>query len=164
MCTKLCALALWIIAVILILWLVFTPKTVSYVAPLPEPNQEQEATQLNTRLREFLESKQSPLVPDTEFILELKHWKLLIAVSAIESQYCKRQLGYNCWGIGGDEHYRYYSSFRTAAVDTNDLIEDWQKKGKWLTVEAMNCSYVVPCSENWVRVVNQNLKVLNELK
>lgn len=115
-------------------------------------------------IRTFLESKQSPLAPDTEFVLELKHWKLLIAISAIESQYCKRQLGYNCWGIGGDSAYRHYSSYRAAAQDANDLIERWQKKGRWLTVEDMNCSYVVPCSPNWVKVVNQNLDLLNGLK
>jgi hypothetical protein len=120
--------------------------------------------ELPTRLREFLESKQSPLAPDTEFLLELKHWKLLVAISAIESQYCKRQLGYNCWGIGGDSAYRYYSSFRAAAQDANDLIERWQTKGKWLTVEEMNGSYVVPASENWVRVVNKVIKELDDIQ
>jgi hypothetical protein len=116
-----------------------------------------------TKIRLFLESKQSPLASDAEYIAKLKHWKLLIAISAIESQYCKRQLGYNCWGIGGDSAYRYYSSFRAAAQDANDLIENWQSKGRWLTVEDMNGSYVVPYSENWERVVKQVLKQLDEL-
>ena len=90
-----------------------------------------------------------------------KHWKLLIAVSAIESQYCKRQLGNNCWGVTDLKgKYRIYNSFAEGIKDTNDLIEHWQQKGRWLTVEDMNCSYVVPCSPNWVRVVNKVLKDL----
>jgi hypothetical protein len=28
----------------------------------------------------------------------------------------------------------------------------------------MNCHYVQPCNENWVRVVNQVLNQLNELQ
>ena len=112
-------------------------------------------------IRGFLESKKSPLAPETDLLLEQKHWKLLIAVSAIESQYCKLQLGNNCWGIGGDNAYRHYPSIKAAIVDANNLIEHWQQKGRWHTVDDMNCHYVVPCNPNWVKVVNKNLQILN---
>ena len=146
---------------VVIFFFLFTPKTISFVN---EETKEKQLIQLNTLVREFLESKQSPLAPDTEFLMGLKHWKLLIAVSAIESQYCKRQLGYNCWGIGGDSAYRYYSSYQDAAQDANDLITRWQARGRWLTVEDMNCHYVVPCNPNWVKIVNQNLQLLNGIE
>jgi hypothetical protein len=113
---------------------------------------------LSVRVQAYLEAKNSPMAPDTEFLMEQEHWRLLIAISAIESQFCKRQLGYNCWGVGGDSAYRHYSSFRAAIVDANDLITRWQTRGRWLTIEDMNCHYVVPCSENWVRVVNATLE------
>jgi hypothetical protein len=116
--------------------------------------------ELNTQVRQYLESKNSPLANDVEHLTSLEHWKLLIAISAIESQYCKRQLSYNCWGIGGDSAYRHYSSFQEAATDADALITRWQARGRWHTVEDMNCHYVVPCNPNWVRVVNN---VLNEL-
>ena len=125
------------------------------VAEEPEP-----VSILPQLVRGYLEDRDSPLAPETNFLLEQKHWKLLIAISAIESQYCKRQLGNNCWGVGGDAAYRHYSSYRAAIVDANDLIEKWHKKGRWLTPEDMNCSYVQPCNPNWVRVVN---KVLDKL-
>ena len=112
-------------------------------------------------VRGYLEGKGSPLAPEVEFLISQKHWQLLIAISAIESQYCVRQIDFNCWGLGGDTSYRHYSSFRAAIQDANDLIEKWQQKGRWLTPEDMNCSYVVPCNPNWVRIVN---KVLAELK
>lgn len=123
---------------------------------------EEQRAQLNTNLREFLESKNSPLAPETDYLLEHKHWKLLVAVSAIESQYCVRQLGWNCWGIGGDSAYRHYDSIRDAIDDADNLIEHWQEKGRWLTVEDMNCHYVVPCNETWVKVVNENLEKLEQ--
>lgn len=160
MCKKLNAVLLCLLIAIVIL-IIPTPRRESEVVE-EQITEDTQRIELTTRLREFLDNKESPLAPDTEFLLELEHWKLLVAISAIESQYCKHQLGYNCWGIGGDSAYRYYSSFRAAAQDANDLIEHWQTEHKkWLTVEEMNCSYVVPCSENWVRVVNLNLGILN---
>ena len=116
---------------------------------------------LRSDVRAYLESKDSPLAPETAFLMEHKHWKLLIAISAIESQYCKRQLGWNCWGIGGDSAYRKYGSIREAIVDADALIERWQKKGRWLTVDDMNCHYVQPCNPNWVIVVNKVLKQID---
>lgn len=126
------------------------------VEPMVEP--------FSQKVQTYLESKDSPLASDAEFLIELEHWKLLVAISAIESQYCIRQLGNNCWGVGGDTSYRTYSSFRAAAVDANDLISDWQTKGRWLTVEDMNCHYVVPCNPNWVHTVNKVLSELNALE
>jgi len=114
--------------------------------------------ELQNQVRGFLDSKKSPLAQETEFLLQQKHWKLLIAISAIESQYCKIQLGLNCWGITKYEGgYRTYSSIREGIADADALIERWQKKGRWLTVDDMNCHYVQPCNPNWVKVVNSIL-------
>lgn len=112
-------------------------------------------------IREFLESKQSPLAEHTEYLLQHENWRLLIAVSAIESQFCKYKVDFNCWGIGGDSAYRHYESYEEAITDADAVIENWHQKGRWLTPEDMNCSYVVPCSPNWVNVVNKNLKEIN---
>lgn len=134
--------------------LLFTPSHLTVVNVRETPIQE---------VRGYLESKRSPLAPETEFLLEQKHWKLLIAISAIESQYCTRQLGNNCWGIGGDSAYRHYGSVKEAIADANSLIEKWQGRGRWLTVDDMNCHYVVPCNPNWVLVVNKVLAEMNTL-
>ena len=147
-----------VVVVLAILFSIFLNyKTVS----IREQRAVAQQIELNHQVRGFLESKESPLAPETDYLLQQKHWKLLIAISAIESQYCTKQIGLNCWGItkftGG---YRKYDSIKEGIKDANDLIERWQLKGRWLTVESMNCSYVVPCNPNWVRVVN---KVLNQL-
>ena len=114
------------------------------------------------QLAEYLYNKKSPLVEDVGFIVKLEHWKLLVAISAIESQFCQKQMYNNCFGTGGDAHYRRYSSFQASFKDANDLISYWQAQGRWLTVEDMNCHYVHPCNPNWVKVVNSTLKDIDE--
>lgn len=164
MFTKPCAVLLWLIAIVTASLILFAPKTASIeLTPDTVVEIEEKHTEVVSAVRQFLESKGSPLAPDTEHLTSLKHWRLLIAISAIESQYCKRQLGYNCWGIGGDSAYRHYGSYQEAATDADALITRWQERGRWLTVEDMNCHYVVPCNQNWVNVVNQTLNHLNEI-
>ena len=142
--------------------LLFGSRSATAPADQTELEQSEIKQDQTNKVLAYLQSKQSPLSHDeVGLLVEQKHWRLLIAVSAIESQYCKRQLGYNCWGIGGDSAYRHYKNFSEAIIDANALIEKWQQRGKWLTPEQMNCSYVVPCNENWVRTVN---KVLQEIE
>lgn len=142
---------------------VLATLTILFFVPKAVSNERESAQQieLNNQVRGFLDSKKSPLAPETDYLLEQKHWKLLIAISAIESQYCTKQLGLNCWGItkftGG---YRKYDSIKEGIKDANDLIERWQVKGRWLTVDDMDCHFVQPCNQNWVLVVNSVLKKL----
>ena len=110
----------------------------------------------------YLQSKQSPLsTEEVGLLVKQEHWKLLVALMGIESQFCRRQLGYNCFGVGGDSAYRHYNNFSEAIVDADALISRWQKRGRWLTVSDMNGHYVQPYNENWERVVN---KILNDIK
>lgn len=120
--------------------------------------------QLNTLVREFLEERNSPLASDADFLVTLEHWQLVIAISAIESQYCiTNPTKHNCWGIMKGKALRRFNSYREGAQYTNDLIAYWRSRGKWTTVEEFNCHYVVPCNETWVAVVKNNLNILNEL-
>lgn len=126
---------------------------------VPEPEDK-----TSEAVRLFLESKNSPLADHVDQLIGKKHWKLIIAVSAIESSYCKRKIAFNCWGImKGSGGLRRYESYSEAIDDVDALLERRQQQGRWLTVEAMNCSYVVPCNPNWVSVVNGVMKNLNEL-
>lgn len=143
-----------IVAVVVIIILSFAPTTLSETATIDK-------TELGSSVHKFLISKNSPLATETELLLTQKHWKLLVAISAIESQYCTRQIGWNCWGIGGDHAYRKYSSIKEAIVDANNLIEHWQQRGRWLTIEDMNCHYVVPCNNNWVATVKKISSQMN---
>lgn len=160
------ALVVSVVALALLLpWHIASKVESGGDAEPPSSNTEvEQREQLHTAVSQYLESKNSPLAAHTEHLLGLKHWKLIIAVSAIESSYCKRQLNHNCWGITSTQGgYRSYSSFPEAASDADALIERWQQRGRWLSVEDMNCHYVVPCNPNWVHVVNLVLSELNAL-
>lgn len=142
------------------LFLLLTPSNIEWEIkeePATQPSQ------LDVLLRDYLETKKSPLAEETNFLLQQKHWRLLIAISHIESQFCKRKIDFNCWGVGGDSAYRHYSSYKEAIKDANDLIEKWQLRGRWLTIDDMNCHYVVPCNPNWVNVVNSTLKDIDAI-
>ena len=157
---------LLLVALAIVLGMIFIPRTVAVVEEKQIERQEQQLKDEQKLLTEkkvaYLQTKGSPLSnEEATLLVEMPHGDLLIAISAIESQYCKRQLGYNCWGIGGDSAYRHYKDFSEAIIDANNLITRWQAKGRWHTIEDMNCHYVVPCNENWVRTVN---KVLQELE
>jgi hypothetical protein len=128
--------------------------------PGPAPEQRQKSIEeiRVEKVKEYLEKKESPLAEHAEKIAGRKHWRILIAISAIESQYCKRKIAYNCWGLGGDSHYQKYTGYDEAIEAADALIEKFQSRGKWMTVKSMMGSYVVPGSPNWERTVNGTLK------
>lgn len=142
----------------------FEPGITTETAAAIEEEPIVEVNPLEEKLENYLKSKKSPLSDEVEFLLSKKHWRLLVAISAIESQYCKRKIDWNCWGIGGDSAYRHYDSLQEAIADADALITRWQDRGRWLTVDDMNCHYVQPCNPNWVLVVNQTLKDLENLE
>lgn len=119
---------------------------------------------LNTEIKIYLMSKKSPLASEVDYLLGKKHWKLMLAISHIESQFCTRKLGNNCWGINTPKGYAKFATLRDAIDATDALITKWQNKGKWLTIEAMNCSYVVPCSPNWVKVTKDTFNELSAIE
>jgi len=116
------------------------------------------------KIKEYLEIKKSPLSEHAEKLACQKHWRILIAISKIESQFCKKKKGFNCWGIGGTGKYRTYSGYDEAITDANDFIERWQQRGRWLTIEDMNGHYVQPKNDNWERVVKATIKELEDIK
>lgn len=147
------------IAITIVTALMFWPRAAAQTAPsiglqmpLPIP--------LHVQVQEYLLTKKSPLAPQADYLIKLPHWKLILAISNAEGQFCQHQLYYNCWGLGGNQNLREYSSYKASLQDINDFIESWQVKGKWMTPEQMNCSYVVPCSPNWLRTVKATLKEL----
>src|SRR3990167_1481778 len=115
---------------ILILLVVLTAVIILFFCSYNTASAHQDHT---AKVKAYLQSKKSPLSnEEVSLLVKQKHWKLLIAISAIESQYCKRQKYYNCWGIGGDSAYRKYKNFSEAIIDADKLITRWQKKGRWL--------------------------------
>lgn len=112
-------------------------------------------------LKNYLLSKKSPLAEYSEHLLGQPNWKLIIAISQSESNMCKRQLGNNCWGIGGG-NLRKYASFKEGITDANGVIAKYVARGAD-TPDEMVLRYVAWNNRNWVKAANQTLGQLNSL-
>lgn len=106
-------------------------------------------------LKTYLESKHSPLASHVELLLLQPNWKHVLSISHAESNMCKKQLGNNCWGIGGAKYHRFYPTFAEGIVDANALIQKYHERG--LTTPAtMKLRWVGWNNESWVRA-NENV-------
>ena len=114
------------------------------------------------KLTHYLQSKNSPMADKSNYLLRQKDWKLIIAISHAESNMCKRQLGNNCWGIGGGDH-RKYPNLELAITDAQTVIGKYVTKGADTPEKIVN-RYVGKYSANWVKAVNQVLNQLEQLE
>ena len=66
-----------------------------------------------------------------------------------------------CPACGGDKGHAC-----PVDIDRRDgsLIERWQRRGRWLTIEDMNGSYVVPASASWEATVERVYEQLGEIE
>ena len=112
-------------------------------------------------LKKYLEKKQSPLSNYVEILLLQPNWKVVLAISHAESNMCKRQLGHNCWGIGGGNH-RKYPSFAEAIVDANDVVQRYWDRGHRST-RTMMPYYVGWNNQSWVVATQDVLYELEQL-
>lgn len=113
-------------------------------------------------LRAYLIQKNSPLADYAEILLMQPNWKHILSISHAESNMCRRQLGNNCWGIGGAKYHRFYKSFAEGIVDANNLIGKYHAGG--LTdPTAMMRRWVGWNNQSWIRANNQILAQLDNL-
>jgi len=101
------------------------------------------------------------LADKSAYLLNQRDWELIIAISQAESNMCKRQLGNNCWGIGGGNH-RKYPNLEFAISDAQHVIGKYVDRGAD-TPEEMLRRYVGWNNQNWVLAVNQILRQLDQL-
>ena len=113
-------------------------------------------------LKNYLVQKNSPLQNHIEVLLAQPNWKLVLSISHAESNMCRRQLGNNCWGIGGAKYHRFYPGFAEGVVDANNLIQKYQDSGL-TTPKKMMHRWVGWNNPNWVVANNQVLAELDKL-
>ncbi|PIR96683.1 MAG: hypothetical protein COT91_05475 [Candidatus Doudnabacteria bacterium CG10_big_fil_rev_8_21_14_0_10_41_10] len=112
-------------------------------------------------LKNYLASKNSPLVDHVEILLLQRNWKIVLAISQAESNMCKREIGHNCWGIGGGNH-RKYPSYAEAIVDANDVVQRYLNRGHTGT-KSMMLYYVGWDNQSWVVATQNILYQLNQI-
>ena len=128
----------------------------------PEVEQEELLADRKFKLKVYLEEKNSPLIEIADTLAELKHWKLVLAISNSESSLGKRCYKNNYSGIGvmpGHPYWRNYESKAAWAKDLDKLIENRYKD--W-SLKEMNGVYNKPGSSNWLVASTQILEELRE--
>lgn len=121
--------------------------------PTPEENADAKRKEA---LRNYLVRMKSPLAKDDgalEALLHARNMKMILAISFVESNICRHEVGYNCSGIGGSQ-IKKYDSFAGWINDFDSLLE---KRYKNLPVEKFIGYYVQPGSQNWIDGVYQIL-------
>jgi hypothetical protein len=128
----------------------------------PEVKYEELLADRKYKLKVYLEAKNSPLIEIADTLAELKHWKLVLAISNSESSLGKRCYKNNCSGIGvmpGHPYWRDYESKAAWAKDLDRLIE---KRYKDWSLKEMNGVYNKPGSSNWLAASTQIVEELRE--
>lgn len=138
-----------------------------YLAEALKTPEMKEAERLAVRkgkLKEYLKEKKSPFVEIVDTLAELKHWKLVLAISNSESTLGKRCYNNNCSGIGVEPGHPLWRDYSTKAEWAKDLDRLLEKRYKDWTLEKMNGVYNKPGSNNWVLAAKQVLEDLEERK
>lgn len=116
-------------------------------------------------LREFLESKSSPLSGNVRQIAQSPYWSTIIAISAAEQSFYKQPATspFNMWGRMFPRCciLKKYSSWEEAIADQDAYMRDyWEARG-YTTIESLNGRYVYPASSSWLNTV---LKIKQEVE
>ena len=111
--------------------------------------QEQQTAIINQKVylvRNYLESKDSPLANYTEILLAQPNWKTIIAISNAESTLGKHCYMNNCSGIFGQNGLKTYDTVPDWIVDMQNLLSN--RYDGW-TLQQMDGIYVYPRSSSW---------------
>ena len=118
---------------------------------------------LVNKVRAYLETKRSPLAPFADKIVCEPQWQRALAISFVESNFCRVAANNNCGSIGvkpGHKLWRKYANAFEGWKDMTLLLERPIYKQKYTTCKSMMGVYVVPGSPRWLNGCN---KVSNEL-
>ncbi len=128
----------------------------------PEVKFEELLADRKYKLKVYLEGKNSPLIEIADTLAELKHWKLVLAISNSESSLGKRCYKNNCSGIGVMPGHPYWRDYENKAAWAKDLDKLIEKRYKDWTLADMNGVYNKPGSKNWLAASTQILEELEE--
>jgi hypothetical protein len=126
---------------------------------LPDPLANREAF-----LKAYLTSKHSVLANHVDALSEQTQWKLLIAISDAESNFCKKNVADNCWGIGGAWDMKHYDSYDDAIADVNRILEQHYVAAGMDTPSSMVDKWVGHDSPTWEAAVQQELDALKDVQ
>lgn len=121
---------------------------------------------LVNNLKLYLEKHRSPLAEYAGDMIKQPQWQRALAISWVESNFCKRHVDNNCSGIGvapGHKLWRKYETHLDWFKDMSALMEKPIYKEKYTTFQKMRGVYVQPGSANWVNGAQKKYNELIEL-
>lgn len=119
-------------------------------------------------IRQYLKKYQSPLLPYTDFIIELSDkynldFRLIVSIAQCESNLCKKipEGSYNCWGFQNGA--TRFQSFEQALNQVAKTLKEGYIDQGLTTPELIMPKYAPPSVEKggpWAKCVSQFMKEL----
>lgn len=137
-------------------------------ATIPETNQTEDIR--GKVIQAYLENKHSPLSSQANILVQRADenkidWKLLLAISGVESGYCNEipAQSYNCWGFGiYGNHVRYFSSWDDAISTISSSIHN-DYMNKWHAQTVGQIGRIYAADPNWSYKVTKNMDEITAL-
>ncbi len=111
---------------------------------------------LTERVREYLESENSPLAGHVPTLLQQNNWKKIIALSNAESSMCRKYPTEtnNCWGVGGSDLWKMGDNLDQGIISMNRFLNNYplrsDVKYAQMSFERMNGLYKQPARDHWL--------------
>jgi len=163
---------LFLIGIALFLFLLLFPKCVNSPGPDPKTasqlsQSQAEVAELSARIESgrrqrlmlWLQDKKSPLAEFSSELLATKNWKLIVALSAAESTYCRfyPKATANCWGVGSSPLWDFGDTLPQGIAAMDEFLETYPrsslKKYARMSPAEMNGLYKQPAGAIWQNTV-----------
>lgn len=121
---------------------------------------------LVNNLKIYLQKYNSPLAEYADQMILLPQWQRALAISWVESNFCRNDVDNNCSGIGvapGHKLWRKYENNLEWFKDMTALMEKPLYKERFKTFKQMKGVYVQPGSMKWVNGAQQKYNELVKL-
>lgn len=122
------------------------------------------------RLEKLLKDNESPLAEYADYIVEQSDlnaidWTILVAISKMESDYCKATISksHNCWGLGGS-NFMYFDSYKDSIKFTAELLNKHYRMNMNTAIKSKYCPSSDGCNPQWANIVSDVQKLLAEGK
>jgi hypothetical protein len=147
------------------------------MVPLRSPKVEQKIVTVPVKddarigkIKAFLESKNSPLSPYAQLIVEEADkydigWTKLVAISGMESAYCNQTVAnsFNCWGLGGSR-FMYFQNYEEGIKYASWLIGTQYQWNENQGIKAKYCPQIDGCNPQWAQAVTDFSNEILSLK
>ncbi|OGE73965.1 MAG: hypothetical protein A3I07_04130 [Candidatus Doudnabacteria bacterium RIFCSPLOWO2_02_FULL_42_9] len=125
---------------------------------------------LRIKVKNYLETKKSPLAEHTDILITMPNWKRIVALANAESSMCRKypvSLA-NCWGVGGSNLWDMGNNLGDGIMEMNKFLENYPLRSNvkyaQMTFKQMNGLYKQPAKAHWLYNVQVIYDDLNNIE